>query len=85
MAILFGFLYRDIFCNFHLRDGIRCILRYVYGSFCVRVGKLFDLYVIFCDRMYALKVFGLGLDLLGRPVMAHLDRLKSICDHSANF
>lgn len=32
--------------------------RYIYGSLCVRVGKLFDLYVMFCDWMYALKFEG---------------------------
>ena len=30
-------------------------------------------------------MLGLSLDLLGQPVMAHLDRLRSICDHSVNF
>ena len=73
------------FCNFHLSDGIRCMPMYVYGSFCVRIGKLFLLYVIICDWMYALKVFGLNLDLLGHPVMTHLDKLRFMCDHSANF
>ena len=59
--------------------------RYVYGSFCVRMRKFFYLYVIFCNWMYALKVFGLDLDLLGHHVMAHLDKLRSICDHSTNY
>ena len=27
----------------------------------------------------------MSLDLLGHPVMAHLDRLRSMCDHCANF
>ena len=40
--------------------------------------------MIFCDWMYALKVFGLSLDLLGHPIMAHLDMLRSMCDHFAN-
>ena len=52
--------------------------RYVYGSFWVRMGKFWDLYVIFCDWMYALKVLGLSLDLLGHPVMAHFERLRSM-------
>ena len=68
-----------------MSDGISWMPRYVYGSFCVRVGKFLDLYVMFCDWMYALKVLGLSFDLLGHPVMAHLDRLRSMCDHSANF
>ena len=51
----------------------------------MRVGKLLDLKVMFCDWMYALKVFGLSLDLLGQPVIAHFERFRSMCDHSANF
>ena len=73
------------FCNFHLSDGIRWMPRYLYDSFCVRVGKFFDLYVIFCDWMYVLKVFGLSLDLLGHLVMAYLDKLRSMDDHFANI
>ena len=38
--------------------------------------------MIFCDWMYALKVVGLSLDLLGQPVMAHFERLRSMWDHS---
>ena len=49
------------------------------------MGKVWFLYVIFCDWIYALYVLGLSFDLLGHPVMAHLARLRSICDHSANF
>ena len=30
------------FCRFHLSDGIRWMPRYVYSSFCVRVGKFLD-------------------------------------------
>ena len=40
---------------------------------------------MFCDWMNALKMLGLNLDLLGQPVMAHLERFRSMCDHSANF
>ena len=40
---------------------------------------------MFWDWMNALKVLGLSLDLLGHPVMAHFDKLRSICAHSANF
>jgi hypothetical protein len=50
----------------------------VYGLFCVRVGKLFYLYVMFCNWMYALKVLGLSFDLLEYLVMTHIDRLKLI-------
>ena len=39
--------------------------------------------MIFCDWIYALKVVGLSLDLLGQPVMAHFERLRSMWDHSA--
>ena len=31
------------FWMFHFRDGISWIPRYAYGSFCVRVGKVFVL------------------------------------------
>ena len=31
------------FYRFHLRDGISWMPRYVYGSFCVRVGRFFAL------------------------------------------
>ena len=34
------------------------------------------LYVIFWDLMYALKVLGLNLDLLGQPVIAHFERFR---------
>ena len=37
--------------------------------------------MIFCDWMYALKVVGLRLDLLGHHVIAHFERLRSMCDH----
>ena len=40
---------------------------------------------MFCDSIYALKMFSLSLDLLGQPLMAHLERFRSICDHSAIF
>ena len=33
---------------------------------------------MFYDWMYALKVVGLNFDLLGQPVMAHFERLKSM-------
>ena len=79
-------LFRVIsFWRFHFRDGISWMPRHVYGSFCMRVGKFLDLYVMFWDWINALKVLGLSLDLLGHPVMVHLDRLRSICAHSANF
>ena len=39
--------------------------------------------MIFCDWMYALKIVGLSLDLLGQPMMAYFERLKSMCDHYA--
>ena len=51
----------------------------------VRVGKFLDLYTIFWDWMYVLKVLGLSFDLLRHPVMTHLDRLRSMCAHSTNF
>ena len=35
--------------------------------------------------MNALKMLGLNLDLLEHLVMAHFERLRSMCDHSANF
>ena len=35
--------------------------------------------------MYALKVVGLSLDLFGHPVIAHLDRFRSMYDHCANL
>ena len=73
------------FGKLHLRDGVIWMPRYVYGACCVRIGKPFALYVMFCDWMNALNVLGLNLDLLGHFVMAHLDRLRSICAHSTNF
>ena len=60
-----------------------CIPRYTYGLFCVRIEKFWDLYVMSCDWIYDLKVVGLSLDLLGYPLMAHLERLRSMCDYSA--
>lgn len=73
------------FCRFHLSNGVRCIPRYVYGSFWVRMGKFWALYVMFCDWIYALKIVGLSLDLLGHPMMAYLEKLRSIFYHSANL
>ena len=35
--------------------------------------------------MNTLNMLDLSLDLLGYPVMAYLDKLRSICAHSANF
>ena len=43
------------FCRFHLSDGVSWMPRYVYGLFCVTVGKFLFLYVMFCDCMYALR------------------------------
>lgn len=40
---------------------------------------------MFCACMYALTVLGLSLDLFGHLEMVHLERLRSILDHSANF
>ena len=57
----------------------------MYDSLCVRVEKFLVLYVTLCDWIYALNVLGFSFDLLGQPVMAHFERLRSICDHSANF
>lgn len=31
------------FCRFYLSDGISWISRFVYDSFCIRVGKFLDL------------------------------------------
>ena len=30
-------------------------------------------------------MLGLNIDWLGHPVMAHLARFRSMCDHSTNF
>ena len=40
---------------------------------------------MFHDCIYALKVFGLSLNLLGHRVMAHFTRLRSMYDHCANL
>ena len=40
--------------------------------------KVCVLYVIFWDWMYALKVLGLNLDLLGQPVITHFERFRSM-------
>ena len=47
--------------------------------------KFLDLQIMFCNCMYVLKVFGLNLDLLGHPVMAHFERMRSMYDHLKNF
>ena len=41
--------------------------------------------MIFCDWIYILKVLNLSLDLLGHPVMAHLDKLRSMCNRYCKF
>ena len=40
---------------------------------------------MFCNCINALKVFGLSLDWLGQPVIAHFERFRSMCDQLANF
>ena len=40
---------------------------------------------MFWDCMKALNVLGLSFDLLGHPVMTHLERFRSMWDHSADF
>ena len=42
-----------------MSDGVIWMPRYVYGSCCVRIGKPFALYVMFCDWMNALNMLGL--------------------------
>ena len=68
-----------------MSEGTNWMPRYVYGSFCVRVGKFLDLYGMFCDWINALKVLGVNFDLFRHPVIAHLARFKSICAHSEIF
>ena len=68
-----------------MKEGISWIIRYVYGSFGMRVENVLVLYVIFCDWMYALNVLDLSFDLLGHFVMTHFERLRSISDHSVIF
>lgn len=40
---------------------------------------------MFCNWMYALKVFGLSLELFEQHVMAHFKRLISMCNYSIHF
>ena len=58
--------------------------RYVYGSFCVSMGKGFILKWICCACMYALKVIGFKFDLFGHRMIVHLEMLRSKCAHSKN-
>ena len=37
------------FRKLHMSDGVIWMPRYVYTSCCVRIGKPFALYVMFCD------------------------------------
>lgn len=37
---------------------------------------------MFCDWMNAFKMMSLSLDLFGQVMMAHLDKFRSMCDHS---
>ena len=59
--------------------------RYVYGSFCVRIGKGWFLKWICYAYIYALKRVGFNFDLFGHPVIAHLERLRFRYAHSENF
>ena len=58
---------------------------YVYGSFCVSIGKGWFLKWICCACMYALKRVGFDFNLFRHPVIAHLERLRSRCAYSENF
>jgi hypothetical protein len=59
-----------------------CSPRYINGSFWVRIGKFWNLKLMFCDWIYALKVVsGLSLNLLEQLVMTHFERLRSMCEH----
>ena len=40
---------------------------------------------MYCDWIYALKVVDFKLELLGQTVMAHFERLRSMCNHFANL
>ena len=48
-------------------------------------GEVFGLVGNVLRLTYALKVFGLSLDLLGHLVMVYFERLRSIYDHNANL
>ena len=73
------------FGMFHFSEGTRFMPRYVYGSFCVRVGKGLFLKWMHWACMYALKVVGFRFDLLGHSVITHLERLRSRCAHFENY
>lgn len=66
-----------------MKEGTRWIPRYLYDLFSISVGKYFKR--MFCVWMNALSMEGLSLDLLGHPIIARLDRLRSRCDHLENF
>lgn len=53
------------FWMIHFSEEARWIPRYVYDSFCLRVGKGLFLKWICCPYMYALKVLGFRSDCLG--------------------
>lgn len=85
LLCFFAFVMVISFWMFHFKEGTGWMPRYVYGSFCVRVGKGIFLNWMCCAYMYALKVVGLKLNLFGHPVIMHLERLRSRFAHFENF
>ena len=69
-------------CVFHCNEGTRLISKYTYGSCWLSLGIGWCLKCMFASYMCALKVCGLSFDLLGHPVIAHLEMPKSIPAHS---
>ena len=80
-----AFLRVPLFWMFHFRKVTRWMPRYVYGLFCVRIGKGWFFKWICCACMYALTRVGFNFDLFGHPVIAHLEKLRSMCAHYENF
>ena len=70
---------------FHFSEGTKWMPRYVYSSFCVKVGKSLFVKWICWAYMYALKMVNFRFDLFGHLVIAHLERLRSRCAQSKNF
>ena len=71
--------------RFHYNEGTRLIPRYMYGSCWLSMGIGWCLKFIFAYCKCVLKACGFSFDLLGQPMIVHLDMPRSIPVHSQNL
>ena len=60
-------------CIFHCNEGTRLIPKYIYGLCWLSMGIGWCLRFMFASCKWVLKACGLSFNLLGHPVIAHLE------------